>query len=91
MRRSGAQGNLKGQGMARRPMPCPFFNLSPVLTRTALVDLLANWEYRDRYRFPTRQTKSCLQPTSQVRLFVRHAQAGKRYLSLYSRYLGLGC
>ena len=23
-RRSGAQGNPKGQGMARRPMPCPF-------------------------------------------------------------------
>ena len=83
-----AQGNLKGQGMARRPMPS-LFNF-PVLARAAFAGLLTNWEYRGGYRFPTRHTKPCLQPTSQAGLFVHHVQVGKRYPPLYSQYFGLG-
>lgn len=57
------------------------FNLSPVLTRTAFVDLLANWGYGGRYRFPTRQTRPCLQPTSQAGpFFACYAWAGKQHL-----------
>lgn len=84
-----AQGNIKGQGMARRPMPC-LFNF-PVLARAAFAGLFANWEYRGRYRFPHPTYKALLAINFASRAFFRVSYpGGKMVLPLYSQYFGLG-
>lgn len=62
-----AQGNSKGKAW-REGQCLALFNF-PMLARAAFAGLLANWEYRGGYRFPTRHTKPCLQSTSQAGLF----------------------
>mgnify|MGYP006993384873 CR=1 FL=1 len=84
-----AQGNLKGQGMARRPMPCPFqfFSARQGGVRWLTYEL-GIWG-RVPFPYPTYKALLAINFASRA-FFVRHTQAGKRYLPLYSQYLGLG-
>ena len=78
------------KGKAWREGQClALFNF-PVLTRAAFADLLANWEYRGRYRFPIRHTKPCLQSTSQAGLFRASYPGGKTVPALIFPVFWLG-
>ena len=78
------------KGKAWREGQClALFNF-PVLTRAAFADLLANWEYRGRYRFPIRHTKPCLQSTSQAVLFRASYPGGKTVPALIFPVFWLG-
>lgn len=84
-----AQGNLKGQGMARRSMPCPFqFSSARQGGVRWPTCELGIWG-QVPFPLPDIQSPACNQLRKQG-FFVRHTQAGKRYPPLYSQYFGLG-
>lgn len=81
-----AQGNLKGQGMARRPMPCHFQFSSARQGGVHWLTYELGIQGQVPFPHPTYKALLAINFASRA-FFVCRTQAGKRYLPLYSRIL----